>query len=49
MKIPWRKAWSKLVELTLVVIRATAPDKGQRDPREPTADETFDQWRGGTK
>lgn len=49
MKIPWKRLGSKLVEWTLAVIRATAPDKGQREPREPTSDEAFDQWKDGAK
>lgn len=46
MGIPWRRWGGKLVEWTLTVIRATAPDKGQAEPQ-PNADEVFDRWKDG--
>lgn len=52
MRINWRKIGSalrKVADMALVVIRATAPDKGQAEPREMGATEAFDKWRDGTK
>lgn len=49
MKIPWKVIGAKLVAWAVALIRATAPDKGQAEPREPSPDEAFDKWRDGTK
>lgn len=49
MRIPWKRLGAKLVAWAVALIRATAPDKGQAEPREPTSDEAFDQWKDGVK